>query len=332
MRSESGSDAMCRRTAHAAPSRTLRLVAAICLPCLPASAAAQGAGASTFESTGFAPMTLAPARGMESAKDKQNAAIFYDMATSGRGLTQPIDAYDVIRSGKQLGRVDFGARYADTRGGPKQAEAALAWAREAARQDNREVMFLLGRLLLGSTEPAARSEGLDWLKRSAELGLPEAQYELASMYAQGHGVTRDQDTAINWARKAADQGHEEAHFSVGRVLIESRDSDSKAEAIRHLESAAAKNHTKAAIFLASVLARGDFGVPKDEAKAERLLKQFADRGDAECQMALASLYKIGDSFVDQRNLADEWLRRAAAGGNQRAAQILMGRTSKQASP
>ena len=322
MRSDSGSDAVRRRTVHAAPSRTLRLVAAICMPCLPASAAAQGAGASTFESTGFAPMTLAPTRGMESAKDKQNAAIFYDMATSGRGLTQPIDAYDVIRSGKQLGRVDFGARYADTRGGPKQAEAALAWAREAARQDNREVMFLLGRLLIGSTEPAARSEGLDWLKRSAELGLPEAQYELGIVYFEGRGTAKDSDAALVWWRKAADQGNTMAALAAAQVLLDSESQSDRDEGIALLTRAAETGRTEAIIALSKIYARGQFGYPVDEGRAEALLKPAAERGDAECQFALASLYKFGKSFVQQRDLYKVWLQRAADSGHARAFEIL----------
>jgi TPR repeat protein len=43
--------------------------------------------------------------------------------------------------------------------------------------------------------------------KSAELGESTAMYTLVNMYEKGLGVTADQDRAVYWAERAADQGH-----------------------------------------------------------------------------------------------------------------------------
>jgi TPR repeat protein len=53
-----------------------------------------------------------------------------------------------------------------------------------------------------------------------------------------------------------------------------------------------------------------------------LLKPAAERGDADCQMTLASLYKFGDTFATRRDEAQVWLKRAADQGHPKALEIL----------
>jgi uncharacterized protein len=45
-----------------------------------------------------------------------------------------------------------------------------------------------------------------WLPR-AQQGIVEAQYNLGLLYAQGQGVPQDDGQAIQWFRRAADQGY-----------------------------------------------------------------------------------------------------------------------------
>ena len=53
------------------------------------------------------------------------------------------------------------------------------------------------------------------LLERAEMGDAEAQYNLGDTYANGIGVTKDDEEAVKWYRKAAEQGHAEAQFSLG---------------------------------------------------------------------------------------------------------------------
>lgn len=51
---------------------------------------------------------------------------------------------------------------------------------------------------------------LDEIRRAAEAGIPEAQKQLGLMYDEGDGVEEDDVKAVEWVRKAAEQGHEGA--------------------------------------------------------------------------------------------------------------------------
>jgi len=43
----------------------------------------------------------------------------------------------------------------------------------------------------------------------------QAQYTLGIMYDNGQGVIQDDQQAVSWYRKAAEQGHAEAQFNLG---------------------------------------------------------------------------------------------------------------------
>ena len=50
-------------------------------------------------------------------------------------------------------------------------------------------------------------EAMKWVKKAAKKGNAEAQYKLGWMYAAGKGVSRNPGKAEKWYRKAADRGH-----------------------------------------------------------------------------------------------------------------------------
>ena len=60
------------------------------------------------------------------------------------------------------------------------------------------------------------------LRRQAEQGDPEAQYNLGDMYINGEGVPEDQAEAAHWFRLAAEQGHAEAQFDLGVMYSQGR--------------------------------------------------------------------------------------------------------------
>ncbi|MDB5896017.1 MAG: hypothetical protein JWQ88_3548, partial [Rhodoferax sp.] len=48
--------------------------------------------------------------------------------------------------------------------------------------------------------------------KAARIGVPESQYELSLMYANGVGVGRDFEQALAWLRKAAERGMATAQY------------------------------------------------------------------------------------------------------------------------
>lgn len=71
------------------------------------------------------------------------------------------------------------------------------------------VMYANGQGVKQSYEKAA-----NWLRRSAEKGVPQAQYKLGELYAKGRGVPKDHEHAYAWYSVAAAMGHPSASQSV----------------------------------------------------------------------------------------------------------------------
>jgi len=61
---------------------------------------------------------------------------------------------------------------------------------------------------------------LEWYKKAAEQGHAVAQNRLGAMYAKGDGVTQDYKEAFKWYRKAAEQGYALAQFNLGGMYLE----------------------------------------------------------------------------------------------------------------
>lgn len=93
-------------------------------------------------------------------------------------------------------------------------EAFLA----GARRGDAGAQFWLGEAyeqgLLGNA-PDFRA-ALEWLRKSAVQGNPDAQNEVGRMYEKGEGVTRDYVAAAAWYRKAAEHVPDLGGASQGR--------------------------------------------------------------------------------------------------------------------
>ena len=69
-------------------------------------------------------------------------------------------------------------------------------------------LFLLAFACLAVFQPGcAEDEYIRQIRKAAERGDVEAQYDLGFMYASGEGVSEDSRQAVKWFHKAAKQGH-----------------------------------------------------------------------------------------------------------------------------
>jgi TPR repeat protein len=62
----------------------------------------------------------------------------------------------------------------------------------------------------GEGVPKDAAKAVEWYRKAAEQGNAHAQFNLARMYDVGEGVPKDTAKAVEWHRKAAEQGHEDA--------------------------------------------------------------------------------------------------------------------------
>ena len=62
-----------------------------------------------------------------------------------------------------------------------------------------------------------------WYQKAAEQGFVDAQSNLGMMYYHGQGVPRDHEQAKTWFQKAARQGDQESSEYLTRISGEARD-------------------------------------------------------------------------------------------------------------
>lgn len=64
------------------------------------------------------------------------------------------------------------------------------------------------------------SNAVKWFRKSAEQGLPKAQFILGICYANGTGVKYNEILASDFLSKAANQGHQKAQNELNKLMEE----------------------------------------------------------------------------------------------------------------
>jgi hypothetical protein len=159
------------------------------------------------------------------------------------------------------------------------------------------------------------------LRKKAEKGDADAQYQLAEMYAEAQGVDQDYAKASQWARKAADQGNAKAQYRLASIMYMGLNGErlqpqglqlfQKARA--GLELLANNNDPDAKGKLGILFARG-IGVQKDLEQASKLFEEAAKAGSVKAQSDLAAAYLMGRGVERNPTTAGFWFEKAAKAG------------------
>ena len=153
------------------------------------------------------------------------------------------------------------------------------------------------------------------VRKAAEKGDAQAQYDLGSMYAKGVGVAKDAQQAVVWYRKAADQGVAPAQYNVGFMYESGYGVPHDAQqAVLWYRKAADQGLARAQYRLGATYARG-LGVAKDAQEALVWYRKAADQGFARAQTALGEAYERGEGVPQDAQQAYFWLLLASAGGD-----------------
>jgi len=151
--------------------------------------------------------------------------------------------------------------------------------------------------------------GIDYFRRSAELGYGPAQIALAYYYETGTAVAINQSQAVDLYRKAAQQGDPLAGWLAGRHYFLGngvpRDPDA---AQKWLKLSAGQNNAFGAYYLGRLMADRDY------AKAPALYKIAADQGLPQAQYFYAKTLKDGRGIPQDRFAAYVWYTIAADAG------------------
>jgi TPR repeat protein len=151
------------------------------------------------------------------------------------------------------------------------------------------------------------------VKRS-ETGDTKAMLERGLSQLLGIGTPIDKTAGVEWIRRAAEKGNEDAYFPYGQICQrgEMRPKDLK-EALRWFRLAAAKQNANAELSLAQAYEEGA-GVEKDPKESRRWLELSATHGHPIAQESLGLELCQSENAAELRQ-ANEWLRKAALQGN-----------------
>ena len=211
------------------------------------------------------------------------------------------------------------------------------------------VLSLLFLIVVSGSQPGfTQDHEIEQLLHAAEQGDAEAQYKLASVYAKGNGVSRNDVESVKWMRKAAENGHAEAQDKVGRLydnistcerdpdlfeddefdkrllrLSKGTPEDNGREAVRWYRKAAKQGHPGAQYKLALTYRYGDRGTEANGSEAIRWYLKLAERNPGLGYSSIGYMYANGEGVPRNGREAVRWLHKGALLGEE-TQQFLLG--------
>ena len=128
----------------------------------------------------------------------------------------------------------------------------------------------------------------------AQAGDPDAQFNMGQAYKLGRGVPSDLSVAIDWYRKAAQQGHLRAEDNLGLLMFQQGD---RSGALPYLQRSSMRGEARAQYIVATALFNGDL-IGKDWVRAYALMTRASASGLPQASDSLTQM----DKFIpeDQR--------------------------------
>ena len=140
-----------------------------------------------------------------------------------------------------------------------EAAAPRQFTKMVSNSSSTEAMHNLGVMYVrGWCPPHDAYEGMCYIHRAAELGLPDAVSGLATCYLNGHGVTPSLPIATRLFREAALLGSTEAQSQIARSYLFGQGGmlESPRESIPWLKLACEQGRPEAQALLGAILIRG----------------------------------------------------------------------------
>lgn len=132
------------------------------------------------------------------------------------------------------------------------------------------------------------AEAVKWFQKAAEMGEPNAQYNLGICYYKGQGIKQDFEEAVKWLKKAAEQGIVFAQYNLGVCYYSGQGvKQDFEEAVKWFRIAADQEFPAALYNLGLCYATGK-GVKKNRSEAKKWFRKAAELGNASAQRALES--------------------------------------------
>ena len=185
---------------------------------------------------------------------------------------------------------------------------ALAQLRTEAKAGNPEAQFVLGEVYEHMDSDAVNwyDEAVEWYRKAADQGHAGAQFRLGDVYQYGAFGSAADAPAMLWYYRAAAQGHVGAQFELGNIYREGVPSCENV-AVEWYRKAAVEGHVLGLWRLVAMFASacGD-RIPQDNDEAVGWLRKAADRGHVEARFTLGQMYSHGKVVPRDLVIAHMW--------------------------
>jgi TPR repeat protein len=148
---------------------------------------------------------------------------------------------------------------------------------------------------------------VEWTRKAADQGFDAAKCSLGLMYELGLGVPESNSLAVEWYRKAAIQGFAPASFYLGMRYDKEKN---YSLAVEWHRKAAEQGLAQSQSWLAVAYNSGE-GVEKNYTLALDWCRKAAVQGHSSAQNNMGRIYELGLGVAKSNSLAIEWYRRAA---------------------
>ncbi len=200
-------------------------------------------------------------------------------------------------------------------------EESLSLLKIAAAQGDRRAMVMAGDMIAsGKGVPRADFvEAATWFKKAAEQGEPEGMLLYGECLLDGQGVPQNEAEAARLFSSAMSLGDVRAKSKLAQLYRSGRGVPQVdlTMAFRLFQEAANDGLLEAQGNLGVMIMNGE-SVPSDPAKAVRLWKEGAEKGDHICMLFYAMSLEGGALGAPDKATATGWYRKAATLKNQRA--------------
>ncbi|MCB9993074.1 MAG: SEL1-like repeat protein [Hyphomicrobiaceae bacterium] len=158
------------------------------------------------------------------------------------------------------------------------------------------------------------------LRQAAADGNPQAEYEVAAIYAEGRAVQQDMQKAEDWYQRSAEQGFAPAMYLLANMYENGTGVDKDAEQAAYWYERGAELGNRMSMHnLAAMNASGALG-EQDFQKAAYWFERAAALGLTDSQFNLGMLNARGLGVAQDLSTSYKWFSIAAAAGDQDALQ------------
>lgn len=159
-------------------------------------------------------------------------------------------------------------------------------------------------------------QALEWYRKAADQGDTAAQNNLGLAYENGLGVTKDEQRALDWYLRAASTGFAEAQANLGLLYMKGRAvPKDERQAADWFRKAAEQGLASAQTHLGAMYSRGAGGLLQDDVAAAQLFESAARKGDGYAQFNVGLAYRDGRGVKEDVVVAYAWLNLVTTAAN-----------------